>query len=49
MVYKILEFTYNKVNTEMDGVRKQYERQPEFVSIESFISFFEFLRVICCF
>ena len=33
----------------MDGVRKQYERQPEFVSIESFVSFFEFLRVIFVF
>ena len=33
----------------MDSVRKQHERQPKCVSIESFISFSEFLRVIFVF
>ena len=49
VVYKIPQFAYNKVNTGMDSVRKQYERQPKCVSIESFISFSEFLRVIFVF
>ena len=33
----------------MDSVRKQYERQPKCVSIESFILFSYFLRVIFVF